>query len=250
MSRPFFHSRRARSGLLSGSLPLVVVGVVVLGTLLLIRTLAPGALISAATPLWKFGNAASSALDGGTDEGLAAENIALVAQNETLRAQLADLTRLLGDRTEPERGIVAAVVARPPVAPYDVLVIDQGGDDGIRKGAYAYGPGGTPIGEVTETDNRSARVTLYSTRGSVQSAWAGENRVPVELSGIGSGAFEAVAARGAGIVTGDTVYLVHRGAVPIGTVVAVDEDPSAPRATLYVRPYANPFSLTWVTIGK
>lgn len=249
MSRPSFRRRRAvRSGLLSGSLPYVVLGAAVLAVFLGLRLLAPGALISFVSPLWQLGTAATSALDGGSDETLAAENAALAARNAELAAQVADLTNLLGTRTEPIPGIVASVMARPPVAPYDTLAIDQGREAGISKDDLVSGPGGTPIGEITDVDQYTARVTLYSTRGSVQSGWAGENRVPVELSGLGSGAFDATAARGTGLVAGDTVYLVQRGALPIGTVIAVDEDPSAPKATLYVRPYVNPFSITWVTV--
>lgn len=250
MSRPSFprHRRAFRSGLLSGSQPYIVLGASVLAVFLGLRLLAPGALISFVSPLWRFGTTATMALDGGSDETLAAENAALAARNAELEAMAADLTRLLGERTDPIPGIVAAVMARPPVAPYDTLVIDQGKEAGVSKGDLVSGPGGTPIGEVTSVDQFSGRVTLYSTRGSVQSGWAGEARVPVELSGLGSGAYDAVAARGSGLVAGDTVYLVQRGALPIGTVIAVDEDPSAPKATLYVRPYVNPFSLTWVTV--
>jgi cell shape-determining protein MreC len=180
---------------------------------------------------------------------LAQEHAALRAENATLVAKVADLTALLGTRTEPFEGILAGVLARPPVSPYDTLLVDQGSDDGVGLGARVYGPGGTPIGAVTEVLRRSAQVTLYSTRGSLQYGWAGANRTPVELSGAGSGGFFATAPRDAGLVPGDGVYLAHGGALPIGVVVELTTDPSAPLTEVHVRPFTNPFSLTWVTIA-
>lgn len=256
MSRPSFRRRRGARGLLAGNAPYVALGGFVLFVLLALRLAAPDALIALARPLWGLGQAGAAGVvtllpgtPGGAGDAVSAENAALRAENAALAARVADLAALLGDRTEAAPGILAGVTARPPVAPYDTLVIDQGTGDGVRVGARAYGPGGTPIGAVTEAGERAARVTLYSTRGSVQQAWAGASRAPVELAGIGSGAFEASAPLGSGIAVGDGVYLADGGARPIGTVVAVDENPSAPRTVLFVRPYVNPFSLTWITLA-
>lgn len=243
-----------RGGFLAALLALAIC------VLALLRLFAPGALTAAAAPLWRAGSALTSfvgahepgesraALRAARDE-LAAQNASLTAKNAVLAAQVADLTNLLGGRTEPEKGIVAGVVARPPVAPYDVLIIDQGAQAGIREGALVHGPGGTPIGTVGVADETQSRITLYSTRGIMTPGWLGDNRIPLSLTGAGAGAFEASVPQDAGAQVGDGVYIAAGGAYPVGTVVKVESDPSSPSVRLIVRPYTNPFSLTWVTVA-
>lgn len=181
---------------------------------------------------------------------LQAENTALAAENAALSARAADLTNLLGTRTAPAKGVVASVVARPPVAPYDVLIIDQGASDGVATGAAAYGSGGTPLGTVSETTSHTARIQLFSAPGVKTEGWAGSGRIPLTLTGAGSGAFHASVAKEAGVAVGDGVYISGNGAEPIGTITAIESDPSSPSVVLDIRPYANPFSLVWVTIER
>ena len=67
--------------------------------------------------------------------------------------------------------------------------------------------------------------------------------------GEGAGSMSAVVAREAGILVGDPVYVTGPGAVAIGTVLSVGNDPSSPRSRVEIRPLANPFSIPWVTIA-
>ncbi len=153
-----------------------------------------------------------------SQQELGEQNAALSAQNAALAAQVADLTALLGGRTAPPKGIVASVLARPPVAPYDVLIVDQGASAGVRQGAQAYGAGGTPIGVVGEVEGSRSRVTLYSARTMKTDGWAGADRIPLTIDGIGAGAFRATVSKDAGVAVGDGVYVAHDGAFPVGTV--------------------------------
>lgn len=226
-----------------------------------LRFFLPSALATLATPLWATG----SALSAGAGNAMAffgdkpalvaernrllAENAALYAKNAALEARAADLAALLGDRTEPQAGVLAGVLVRPPVAPYDVLVVDQGAQAGVREGALVAGPGGMPLGTVESISSGAARVLLYSTPGRETESWIGEARLAVTLVGEGAGAMSAIVAREAGIVVGDLVYVAGPGAVPVGTVTAVGNDPSSPRSRVDIRPLANPFSTTWVTIA-
>ncbi len=262
MNRPSYRtsSYSRRRGILSGrgtlaTAILALVVVVVIG----LRYVAPGALATIAEPLWKGGAYLTAAAGNAVSltskteltkerDADATENASLTAQNAALEARVADLTALLGTRTEAGSGIAAGVLARPPVAPYDVLVVDQGSSDGVVEGALVHGIGGTPIGTVASVSTHSARITLYSARGIQTAAWAGANRVPVTLTGDSAGAFEATLPKDAGVAAGDAVYVAASGAFPIGTITKVESDPSNPDVSLDIRPYTNPFSLTWVTI--
>lgn len=262
MNRPYSPRHRYQNGFVLGSGSFVgAIVVLIIVLLVALRLFAPGIWHSVTAPLWRAGNALSSRIGGiGTNESkaaltaerdtYAAQAAALANQNAALSAKVADLTKLLGTRTEPAPGIVAAVLARPPVAPYDVLIIDQGTSAGVVLGALVTGNGGTPIGTIGEADTSQSRVTLFSTHGIQTSGWAGDSRIPVTLVGAGAGAFTASVPNNAGVKVGDGVYIASGGAYPVGTVVKIETDPSSPTVNLDIRPYANPFSLVWVTVAQ
>lgn len=226
----------------------------------LLRFLLPGALVAVASPFWSAGSSLSAGVGNVgsffTDKAtltserdrLLAENAAYYAKNAQLETKVKDLERLLGGRTEPIDGVLAGVLSRPPVSPYDVLIVDAGSDARVSVGSRADGPGGMPLGEVESVTKSSARILLYSTPGKETESWIGEARIPVTLIGEGSGAMSAVVAREAGIVVGDLVFASGPGALPVGSVTTVGNDPSSPRSRVDIRPLLNPFSVTWVTI--
>lgn len=226
-----------------------------------LQFLAPGFLPRLASPLWQAGQGATNAASAFTAlfgngpaltaerDRLALENLALHEENRTLEARLADLARLAGTVPAPEKRILAGVLARPPVSPYDTLVVATGARAGVRVGAIAFGPGGVPVGTVATVSDSSSRIDLFSGGGRETSGWVGDTRIPVTLTGKGAGAFEATLPRGSGVAVNAVVYVPGPGALPIGTVVRIDSDPSSPRDTIHIAPYTNPFSLTWVEIA-
>lgn len=249
-----------RGGLFSSIRRLLaaVVALVILA-LLLLRLVAPDAFTALARPFFRAGDILTDTVGGvgvlGSREELSDDRERLMREleaarleNATLTARARDLERLLGNRTEGSGGILAGVLARPPVSPYDVLIVDQGTSSGVRVGATALGPGGIPVGIVTSADTGTSRVTFYSASGQATEGWAGETRIPVKLTGRGAGTFDAEIPGTAGAAVGDQVYVPGPGALPIGSIVEVVTDPSSPSVVLHIRPYVNPFSITWVTI--
>lgn len=227
----------------------------------LMRVFLPGLLATLATPLWKTGTVLTAGAGNTTSffsdrikliqerDRLLAEQAALTQQALVSRARIQDLERLLGDRTEPNEGILAGVLARPPVTPYDILIVDAGTSSGVSVGDRVFGAGGTPIGTVASVAGETARIMLYSAAGQETESWIGVDRIAVTLVGRGSGAFSALVAREAGINPGDQVFVPGPGALPVGSVRAVASDPSSPRSLLEIEPLVNPFSITWVTIA-
>lgn len=243
-----------------GLRPLPVIVVVLVVAVLLLRVTAPGWFVTLVSPLWRASSLASGAVadvsalaknPGTLTRELAdarAENAALLNTNATLAGQVEELQKLLGARTTPVPGMLASVLTRPPMSPYDTLVVDEGEESGVSVGVVVTGPGGAPLGTVSTVMRNSARITLYSSPGIETLAWVGKERIPVTLSGVGGGAFETNAPRDADISVGDAVYV--GGAVSIGGVVRVDRDPSSPIATLRIQAAINPFSLMWVVIAR
>lgn len=259
MRRNYYH-RTPNAWLFSSGGHFVVVllgGIAFL--LLTLRLLAPGLFITLVAPAWQTGSAFLGATAAAVPlesravlinerEQLARENEMLRNNNAALAARAADLERLLGGRTEASAGVLAGVIARPPVSPYDVLVIDTGREAGIAVGDVVLGPGGMPIGAITEANAGNARATLFSQPGRITEGWLGETRIPVRLVGAGAGAFDAELPGVAGALVGDFVFVPGPGALPAGQVAALITDPSSPTVLLRIRPAVNPFSLTWVTV--
>lgn len=238
-----------------------VIVVCIVIAVVVVRVVFPNAFVALLTPLWKAGDAASASVGGvgiffsdkhklsATLDTLQNENAAMQAENVALKARVSDLTRLLGTRTESVPGVLAGVLARPPVSPYDVLVVDRGTEDGVQSGVLVYGAGGVPLGSVAAATGRSSRVLLYSSPGKETAGWVGETRIPVTVVGEGSGALYTKVARDAGVVVGAQVYVAGPGALPIGEVVWVEDNPAATELRVHIRPSTNPFNITWVTIS-
>ncbi len=261
MNRQFYP--RVNKNRLFGGRTSFIVGVllVLVGVGYAVRATAPGAFAFVGMPAWKAGSSLTASVGhiftftsapklASERDTLTADNAALTSENAGLSAQVRDLTNLLGTRTAPGSGILASVLARPPVAPYDVLIVDQGLSDGVRSGAEAFGNGGTPLGLVSEVATHSAHITLYSSTGTRTEGWVGATHIPVTLSGTGAGGFETSVPKDAGVTVGDGVYLPGNGGTPIGTITNIQTDQSSPNVVLDMRPYTNPFSLTWVTIAR
>ncbi|MBU6321116.1 MAG: hypothetical protein KGI78_03540 [Patescibacteria group bacterium] len=227
--------------------------------LLAARLLAPNLLLAAASPAFALGTGVSARVSAlfasaGSARSFAAKNTALASanatlelENATLAAKVADLETLIGTSTPPLRGIAAGVVARPPEAPYDTLIVDGGADAGVLLRMEAAGPAGTPLGLVTGVTARFARVRLFTAAGALTDAWVGTARVPILLKGAG-GSFVATVPQGSGVAVGDLVYLGGAGAVPVGRVARLSGDASEPVVTLAIAPLVNPLSLAVVSL--
>ena len=254
MKRQF--SRSGNRALLSGGRIGILIVLVIVFFIFALRALAPDVFVFLSRPLLGVGSSLTAAVGSasGTFEdraGIQEERDRLrveleAAQNENvvLRTQLGDMTRLAAK----ENSISAGVIARPPVSPYDTLVVEAGSEAGVRVGALVFGTGGIPIGTIEAISGKNAHVALYSAPGRVTEGWIGEARLPVTITGAGAGAFRATLAKDAVPQIGEQVFVPGPGALPIGVVARVDTNPSLPEANLFIRPLVNPFTLTWVAI--
>lgn len=226
--------------------------------LFLLRSIFPDTFFALSRPLWSLGESLTASVGTLTapyenaDElrkerdSLKAELEAERNKNTVLAAQIADLNALGATSGR----IVAGVLVRPPVSPYDTLVVAGGTKEGVQVGARAYGPGGVPIGVVELVSANNTHVALYSSAGKESQGWIGETRIPITLVGFGGGMFRASVSKDAQIAVGEQVLMPGPGALPVGAVARVDADPSSPTAVVFIRPLVSPFSITWVAIDR
>lgn len=239
--------RRARRGITPRQgIAAALAGTAVL-LLILLRVFFPGALTALVSPFWSAGSLIASVIRlPENSAALSAKVDALTAENEALSNENHVLAAKAGNKAKGA-GIVAPVIARPPMSPYDVLIVAKGSDDGVYAGMRAYADG-VPAGTVAAAAGTSARILLYSASGAATDGWIGDAHVPVTLKGLGAGAFTADVPREAPVAEGDPVYLPGGEGVAMGAVAKIDSNASSPRATLFIRPAANPFTMTSVVI--
>jgi len=183
------------------------------------------------------------------NEKLTSENSALASENQTLAKKVDTLSALLGASAPASApSILAGVVARPPVSPYDTLILAVGKKGGVVAGMEAFADGGVPIGIVSSVLDDFSRVTLFSSPGMTTSAWAGHANIALTLTGEGAGAMSASVARAAAVGEGDIVFVPGPGMLPVGSVLRVDGNALSPSVTLRIMPAVNPSSLSWVML--
>jgi hypothetical protein len=179
------------------------------------------------------------------------ELTALQAEKMGLSRELAGLSGLLGqsqNQLSPSKGILAEVLARPPVSPYDVFVVLAGTRAGVSQGMLALGAGGVPVGVVQETTEDYARVVLFTAAGVETAGWVGDTNTPINLSGAGGGVFLATVARDANLVVGEAAHIAGPQLAPIGTIARIDSDPASPSVTLQIVPALNMFGTKYVRL--
>lgn len=213
----------------------------------------------------------SQSYDGATQSAssfgsLFASRASLEAENTELRRRLGESELALSDRDivlkenadlkalqriEQETGrIAASVIAKPPFAPFDVIVINKGSEQSVKEGDKAF-IGQTLVGTVTSVSDATSRVTLLSAPLLKTEAYIGESAIPATLSGKGGGNFEANLPQGSEVKTGDLTYVYHSDeSYLIGKVSAViEEEGSTLVRVLFSFPF-NIYSLTYVEISQ
>lgn len=224
--------------------------------LLLLRLFAPNTFLQIVTPVFNassslgqfgnmflksFGNAAQLSTE---NEKLINENVFLASENHALLKKLNSFSQLEIGVSD----IVAGVVSRPPLSPYDTLLLSVGSSGGVSIGQEAFAGGGVPIGVVSDVLANFSRITLFSAPGMAVDGWIGQDNIPIKINGAGAGVMNASVPRTSNIIVGDIVFAPGPGMLPIGTVTRVDSDPSSPSAHLRITPMVNLFTVSWVVI--
>lgn len=239
---------------------LVLVGVFVLGATIFFFL--GGVILSLASPLWKGENFATAKLSGVGDffrtrNSLIKENAALSFRVSALELEIAsrfsgpiegdELFRILGRQMETG-GIVATALVTPPQAPYDVIIIDAGSNEGVRVSERVFMAEGPLIGIISEVYPSSAKVDLYTAPGAKTNAILERHGVPVVLEGIGGGNFRVVLSRETEVVVGDRILSADVFSHLLGVVGDIRIEPTDSFKEVKAAGPANIFSVHFVQV--
>jgi cell shape-determining protein MreC len=172
---------------------------------------------------------------------------------DTLTAQLlskenVELRALLGD--SGEKRIVAGVIGRPNVVPYDVLVLDKGSEDGIVDGAPVFIGDDAVIGIVSKTFSKSAVVELITTPGFTVSVYILGPNIYTNAVGMGGGQLKVGVPQGIKLTEGDLVILPGASAGIYGAISTVHSVATEPEQYGYVSPEIPLAGLRLVSVGS
>lgn len=257
MKKTFLAKRNAILSPSGFSVGFIALLVVIL--MLVLRVLVPNFFLSISAPLFRLGNVTTERTHAvlsifGNTSSLTLKNENLISQNQILAAKnraLTDNILNLSSRTSASaisKGIIAEVVARPPMSVYDVLVVAAGSTQGVTLGMEAFGNGGVPLGVVSAVMSDFARVTLFSAPGEKIMVLVGPEHTSLTISGTGAGTFSAEISRAAQITVGEAIYAPGSLAFPVGVISRIDGTPSSPTVSLRIMPTVNLFKLSSVTL--
>ncbi len=239
---------------------LALLGIFVLGAL--IFSFFDGVIIATISPLWRGENfiAARTAVIGDffrSKNSLVRENNILEMKIAALELERAarfsspydaeGLSLLIGRRAETG-GVVASVLASPPQAPYDTLIIDAGSKDNISIGMRVFMPEGPLLGTIEEVYHGSAKVRLYTYPGEKTNAVLERHGIPVTLEGAGGGNFRIMFPRETEVEVGDRFLSADVFSHLVGVVGAVSMEATDSFKDVYAKSPTNIFNLHLVLV--
>ncbi len=131
----------------------------------------------------------------------------LLAENQILQAENETLKELLGRKEIKGPTVLAAVLVKPPITPYDELIVDVGTNLGAKVGDKVMAQGNVYLGEVSAVYGQTAKVNLYSTPGRKLAVALGADSIRVEAVGMGGGNFSIFLPREVEVKEGDVIVI-------------------------------------------
>ncbi len=222
-----------------------------------------GLLFNVISPLWKTRNTISSFVSDNVS--ILRSKSALIVENNSLKNQLEalaqdkilsqeikgeneDLKNILNRKAVNDKIIVAAILIKPYLSPYDTLIIDVGTTDGISEGDKVLTDGNIHIGYISEVFDNSSRVTLYSSPGEKVKVFIGNNNIEKEAQGLGAGNFSIDMPREASVEVGDAITIPSISSNVFSVVQKIEFKDTDSFEKLFFTSPVNIAELKWVEV--
>lgn len=146
--------------------------------------------------------------------------------------------------------ILASVLVRPPLTPYDALIINAGMKESVEVGDQVYAFSGFPIGEVVETKQNRSTVRLLSAPGIKTEVLIGTSTIAVTAEGKGGGNFFLKLPKVTEIKKGDVVARNYLPPEVFSSIETVDSNDGEAYVYAYFKLPVHLNSLVYVLIKK
>ncbi len=167
---------------------------------------------------------------------------------KTLSEENKELKKMLGRQENNYKFILANVLAKPNLSPYDSLILDVGENYGVKKGDKVVVDDTVVIGELEEIYSKTAKVHLYSFPGESLNVAIGFNKIVGMAKGKGGGNFEVKFPKDVLFEEGDIVVLPSLNLFFLGVINKIIITPEDSLQTILFKIPINIFELKWVQI--
>ena len=214
-------------------------------------------------PLWKIENSIGQGFYNvnyffKTKASVSKENHDLIDEVSTLRAEMADyqilkndvtkLRELMGNIPEKKNFVLGDILTKPSHSPYDTILIDIGGLQGVKEGNKVYVNAIIPIGIVSQVNDKTSLVTLYSSPGQKTEGAINGDNITVELVGRGGGNFEMIVPLELQIDNGTVVYAPGNSSEVLAVVDKIISAQTDPFRKVLLSSPVNIQNLKWVEV--
>ena len=168
--------------------------------------------------------------------------------SSALKNENDDLKNIIGSKSNSQKEILSAILAKPFFSPYDTLVIDAGSVDGISVGDEVLALGNTYIGYASEVYDNSSKVVLYSSSGETINVLIGAGKIEKQAFGMGGGNFSLQAPVGSNINVGDPIIVPSISSNIFSTVEKIESKPTDSFETILFKNPINISELQYVEV--
>lgn len=151
----------------------------------------------------------------------------LEKENEMLKAVLS--------LEEKREFILASIISRPPVNPYDMIIIDAGSSNSVKDGMPVTAFGNVLLGYVTDVFEDISKVKLISFFGEETNAILESSGTPVIAAGKGGENFEIILPRAVSVDIGERIITMGKEPMLIGIVEKVEHQTTDPFQKIFFR---------------
>ncbi len=164
------------------------------------------------------------------------------SENEALRETLGN---------SPDRELILAdVLSKPNLSPYDTLLITKGSEHSISPGAVVYADRYIPIGIVVEVYRGTSLIQLFSSPQVETAVLIGTSNILGTAVGVGGGNFRLLLPKDSLVKEGDTLSLPGVHPTIIGIVDTIISRPEDTFIRILSKHPTNIFSITRVYVAK
>ncbi len=190
----------------------------------------------------------------------------LATENENLRSKLAlfELQKIEYDALAKENTllkesfgrqsgrdlVLARILSKPPISPYDTLALDAGLSHGIALGSVVYTPAGGAVGVVGDISSTKSFVTLFSNAGTETELVSVRTGTHFTVRGEGGATLRVDVPKDTDIVWGDVFALPHIDPSIVGSVYHIDTESENAFKEVYIRFPGNIWNSTYVLVEK
>lgn len=153
-------------------------------------------------------------------------------------------------RASNDNFILASILAKPSMSPFDTLIIDVGLSDGILVGQNVFAYGDVFLGKVDQVYNKTSVIKLFSSPGETTDTIISGKDIFIQAVGRGGQNFEITVPQNIEILKGTQIILPGLKPYILGLVEEIISDPREPFQKLLIHSPINIQEVKFVQIEK